>query len=42
MQRAIENKEILLTFNFDLEAVLITSKGPAGQFFYMRKFAIYN
>lgn len=31
-----------LSFNFDLQAVLNTPKGPAGQIFYLRKFAVYN
>lgn len=35
------NKKII-AFNFDLQAVLTTPKGPSGQIFYMRKLAVYN
>lgn len=38
---AKENTNVL-SFNFDLQAVLTTPKGPAGQIFYLRKLAIYN
>lgn len=31
-----------LAFNFDMQAVLSTPKGPAGQIFYLRKLAVYN
>lgn len=31
-----------IAFNFDLQAVLTTPKGPSGQIYYMRKFAVYN
>lgn len=40
-QKARENSDVL-AFNFDLEAVLTTPKGSAGQIFYLRKLAIYN
>lgn len=32
----------ILAFNFDLQSVLSTPKGPAGQIFYLRKLAVYN
>ncbi|XP_074035227.1 uncharacterized protein [Leptinotarsa decemlineata] len=32
----------ILAFNSDLEAVLYTPKGSAGQIFYLRKLAVYN
>ncbi|XP_044760403.1 uncharacterized protein LOC123317857 [Coccinella septempunctata] len=32
----------ILAFNFDLQAVLTTPKGSAGQIFYLRKLAVYN
>lgn len=32
----------ILSFNFDLQSVLNTPKGSAGQIFYLRKFAVYN
>lgn len=32
----------VLGFNFDLQAVLNTPKGSAGQIFYLRKLAVYN
>lgn len=32
----------ILAFNFDLQAVLNTPKGSAGQIFYLRKLAVYN
>ncbi|XP_050315051.1 uncharacterized protein LOC126749406 isoform X2 [Anthonomus grandis grandis] len=38
---AKENPHIL-AFNFDLQAVLTTPKGSAGQIFYLRKLAVYN
>lgn len=38
---AKENTSIL-SFNFDLQAVLSTPKGSAGQIFYLRKLAVYN
>nr|XP_022908590.1 uncharacterized protein LOC111419935 [Onthophagus taurus] len=38
---AQENPDVL-SFNFDLQAVLTTPKGPADQIFYMRKLAVYN
>lgn len=31
-----------LAFNFDLQAVLTTPKGAAGEIFYLRKLAVYN
>ena len=37
-----KNNSEVLAFNFDLEAVLTTPKGPTGQIFYLRKLAIYN
>ncbi|CAG9840488.1 unnamed protein product [Diabrotica balteata] len=43
-----EDKEIsknnpeVISFNFDLEAVLTSPKGLTGQIFYLRKLAIYN
>ncbi|KAF6212705.1 hypothetical protein GE061_013231 [Apolygus lucorum] len=38
---AVANPSIL-AFNFDLESVLNTPKGPSGQIFYMRKLPVYN
>lgn len=32
----------VLAFNFDLQAVLTTPKGSAGQIFYLRKLAVFN
>lgn len=32
----------VLAFNFDLQAVLSTPRGSAGQIFYLRKLAVYN
>jgi hypothetical protein len=32
----------ILAFNFDVQAVLNTPKGPRGQIFYLRKLAVYN
>lgn len=36
------NEPSVLSINFDLQAVLCTPKGPAGQIFYLRKLAVYN
>ncbi|XP_063538077.1 uncharacterized protein LOC134747381 [Cydia strobilella] len=41
-KNAANNDVTTLAFNFDLEAVLHTHKGPAGPFFYVRKLAVYN
>ncbi|CAG9823943.1 unnamed protein product [Phaedon cochleariae] len=38
---AKENPKVL-AFNFDLQAVLTTPKGSAGQIFYLRKLAVFN
>lgn len=40
-EKCLEDPSIL-SFNFDLQAVLNTPKGPAGQIFYLRKYAVYN
>jgi hypothetical protein len=32
----------ILAFNFDLQAVVNTPKGPFGPIFYLRKLAVYN
>lgn len=37
-----KNDSETLAFNFDLQAVLTTPKGAAGEIFYMRKLAVYN
>ncbi|CAG9773225.1 unnamed protein product [Ceutorhynchus assimilis] len=37
-----KDNSTLIAFNFDLEAVLTTPKGAAGQIFYLRKLAVYN
>ncbi|XP_050295978.1 uncharacterized protein LOC126735906 isoform X2 [Anthonomus grandis grandis] len=40
--RQSRDQDQVLAFNFDLQSVLCTPKGPAGQIFYLRKLAVYN